>query len=94
MGSMCLVKAVVWQRQAATPGEELLVLHSSVPDRALSPPFSISLQVVFRKDMAWQRGGGEAGFLRAAAAMILLAIIDIPNLVLAHPAKQQRPKSL
>lgn len=50
-----------WQQRK---GEELLVLHCSVPDRALSPPFSISLQFFFRKDcqysMAWQRGGGEA----------------------------------
>lgn len=56
-------------------GEELLVPHSSVADGALSPPFSISFQVMFRKDclysMAWQSGGGEAGFLRAAAATIL-----------------------
>lgn len=56
-------------------GEELLVPHSSVPDRALSPPFSMSFQVMFRKEcvysMAWQSGGGEAGFLRAAAATIL-----------------------
>lgn len=29
--------------------------------------------------MAWQRGGGEAGFLRAAAAMTFLAITDTPN---------------
>lgn len=64
-------------------GEELLVLHSSVADRALSPPFFVGLQVIFRKNclysMAWQRGGGEAGFLRAAAAMTFLAIIDTPS---------------
>lgn len=75
-------------------GEELLVLHSSVPGRALSPPFSISLQVIFRKDclysMAWQRGGEEAGFLRAAAAMTFLAIIDTPNSSSVTSAKQQR----
>lgn len=69
-----------WQQRK---GEELLVLHSSVPDRGLSPPFSISLQVIFRKDclysMAWQRGGGEAGFLRAATAMILPSITDTPS---------------
>lgn len=57
--------------------EEFLIPHGSVLDRALSPPFSISFQVVFRKgclySMAWQSGGGEAGFLRAVAAMILLA---------------------
>lgn len=40
------------------------------------PPFSIGLQAVFGKDMAWQRGGGEAGFLKA---VILLTIIDTPN---------------
>lgn len=84
----------MWQRQGELQelrkGEELLVLHSSVPDRALSPLFSISVQVVFRKDMAWQRGGGEAGFLKAAAAMILPTIIDIPSLILAHPEKQQK----
>lgn len=64
-------------------GEELLVFQSSVPHRAFSPPFSIGLQVIFRKDclcsMAWQRGGGEADFLRAAAAMSFLATADTPN---------------